>query len=149
MSGEIDTSQVELNLKALEDFLVGNEDLERLEALLDRFNIFEAIGVVRQELRHSDFLAYLLDPRGNHGLGDAFLKRFLQRVLITTEDISVGVTPIELELQDMTRTEVRKEWKHIDILLLDGEYKLAIIIENKIESGERPGQLQRYLEVVE
>jgi hypothetical protein len=30
--------------KALEGFLVGNQDLERLEALLDHFNIFEATG---------------------------------------------------------------------------------------------------------
>jgi hypothetical protein len=98
MSGEVDTSQVELDLKALESFVVGNEDLERLEALLDSFNIFEATGFIRQELRHSDFLVYLLDPRANHGLGDAFVKRLLQKILTTTEDASVSVTPIELEL---------------------------------------------------
>jgi hypothetical protein len=33
-----------VNSKALEGFLVGNQDLERLEALLDHFNIFEATG---------------------------------------------------------------------------------------------------------
>jgi hypothetical protein len=44
MSGEVETSQAEVDLKALEDFLVGNQDLERLEALLDHFNIFEAPG---------------------------------------------------------------------------------------------------------
>ncbi len=33
MSGEVEASQVELDLKALESFLVGNQDLERLEAL--------------------------------------------------------------------------------------------------------------------
>ena len=62
MSSEVDTSGSDQDLKALEDFVVGNEDLERLEALLDRFNVFEAIGVIRQELRHSNFLAFLLDP---------------------------------------------------------------------------------------
>jgi hypothetical protein len=41
-SGEVETSQAEVDLKALEGFLVGNQDLERLEALLDHFNIFEA-----------------------------------------------------------------------------------------------------------
>ena len=56
-------SQADPDLRALERFLVGNRDLERLEALLDRFNILEALGVVRQELRHSDFLRFLLDPR--------------------------------------------------------------------------------------
>ncbi len=65
MSGDADSHGVKKDLQALEHLVVGNEDLERLEALLDQFNIFEAIGVVNQELRHSDFLAYLLDPRGN------------------------------------------------------------------------------------
>jgi hypothetical protein len=44
MSGEVDTSQAELDLTALEGFREGNQDLERLEALLDHFNIFEATG---------------------------------------------------------------------------------------------------------
>jgi hypothetical protein len=46
-------SQVDQDRKVLGAFAVGNEDLKRLEALLDRFNIFEAIGVVKQEVRHS------------------------------------------------------------------------------------------------
>ena len=33
-----------MDLKALEGFLVGNQDLERLDALLEHFNIFEATG---------------------------------------------------------------------------------------------------------
>jgi hypothetical protein len=44
MSGEVETSKAELDLTALEGFLVGNQDLERLEALLDHFKIFEATG---------------------------------------------------------------------------------------------------------
>jgi hypothetical protein len=44
MRGEVEISQAEVDLKALEGFLVGNQDLERLDALLDRFNIFEATG---------------------------------------------------------------------------------------------------------
>jgi hypothetical protein len=44
MSSEVETSQTEVDLKALEGFLVGNQDLERLDALLDHFNIFEATG---------------------------------------------------------------------------------------------------------
>jgi hypothetical protein len=33
-----------VDLKALEGFLVGNQDLELLDALLDHFNIFETTG---------------------------------------------------------------------------------------------------------
>jgi hypothetical protein len=141
-------SQTEQDLRALENFVVGNEDLERLEVLLDRFNIFEATGFIRQELRHSDFLAFLLDPQGNHGLEDAFVKRLLQRVLVTAESVPVSVTPMELEQWDLDRMEVRREWQYIDILLLDEDHKLAVIIENKIDSDERLGQLRRHLDVV-
>jgi len=42
MSGEVEASQAEVDLKALEGLLVGNQDLERLDALLEHFNIFEA-----------------------------------------------------------------------------------------------------------
>jgi hypothetical protein len=44
MSGEVEPSQAELDLTALEGLREGNQDLERLEALLDHFNIFEATG---------------------------------------------------------------------------------------------------------
>ncbi len=149
MSGEIETSQADLDLRALEDFLVGNRDLERLEALLDRFNLFEATGFIRQELRHSDFLAFLMDPRGNHGLGDMFVKRLLQSVLMVDGDVPVDVTPLELAQWDLGRAEVRREWHHIDILLLDEDRKLAVIVENKIGTGEHSDQLPRYHGIVE
>lgn len=149
MGDEVEATGAELDLKALEGFLVGNRDLERLEALLDRFNILEALGVVRQELRHSDFLAFLMDPRGNHGLGDAFVTTLLQRIITSAEDAPVPVTPIELQLWDLGGMEVRREWRHIDILLLDQDHELAVIVENKIWSGEHSDQLRRYYRVVE
>jgi hypothetical protein len=67
--------------RILEDFVVGNVDLQRLEILLRKFNLFEALKLVWVEVRHSDFLAYLLDPQQNHGLRDSFLKALLQSVL--------------------------------------------------------------------
>ena len=49
-------------IKLLEAFLLDNKDLERLEELLQEFNIFSALGVVNSELRHSNFLSWLLNP---------------------------------------------------------------------------------------
>lgn len=66
---------------ALQRFVGNNTDLEKLEALLSEFNLFEAMGVSRQELRHSDFLAFLLAPEQAHGLRDSPLKRLLHRVI--------------------------------------------------------------------
>lgn len=130
--------------KALEAFVVDNPELEQLEALLEQFNIFEAIGVVRQELRHSDFLAFLLNPQENHGLGDVFLKRLLQKILVATQDVIVQITPIDLDVWSLDQMLVLREWQNIDILLLDEAHKLAIIIENKINISEHSNQLLRY-----
>jgi hypothetical protein len=46
MSGEVENAQAEMNSKALEGFLVGNQDLERLDALLDAHHllVYEGTG---------------------------------------------------------------------------------------------------------
>jgi hypothetical protein len=115
--------------------VVDNPDLERLEGLLAQFNLFDAFGMRRQELRHSDFLAFLLDPRQTHGLGDAFVTRLLQRVLMTTDRPS-AVSPIDLAVWSLDRLLVRREWRYIDLLLVDTEHRLVVIIENKTGSPE-------------
>jgi len=137
-----------LVLKALETLVVDNPDLERLEALLDLFNIFEAIGAIRQELRHSDFLAFLLSPQQNHGLGDAFLKRLLQKALPSGGSKDALVTPIDLDVWGLDQALVLREWQNIDILVLDEAHRLAVIIENKIDSSEHSTQLQRYRQTI-
>ena len=55
--------------------------IKRLAGSRRRPTFFSAAGVNRRELPQSDFLRFLLDPSEKHGLGDAFLKRFLQRSL--------------------------------------------------------------------
>jgi hypothetical protein len=135
-------------LRLLETFVVDNPDLEHLETLLDQFNIFEALGVVRHEVRHSDFLAFLLSPQQSHGLADLFVKRLLQKALAAAAGSRVPVTPIELALWSLDGVIVVREWQNIDILLLDEDHQLAIIIENKISSGEHSGQLRRYRQIV-
>src|SRR5216684_1999823 len=120
------TSLPNASQKDLEALVVDNPDLERLEALLDQFNIFEAIGAVRQELRHSDFLAFLLNPQQNHGLGDVFLKKLLQKVLVAAYDTSTLVSPIDLDVWNLDQAFVLREWQNIDILLLDEAHQLAL-----------------------
>jgi hypothetical protein len=133
-------------LGALEKFIVDNHDLEKLESLLNQFNIFEAVGVTRQELRHSDFLAFLLNPVQTHQLGDRFLKRFLKRVLIEAEVSTVSA--IEIDVADLQDSEVRREWRNIDVLIYARNAALVIAIENKVGAAEHSDQLQRYKAIV-
>jgi hypothetical protein len=143
-----ETSKQNVGRAALEALVVDNHDLDELEALLGQFNVFEAIGAVRQELRHSDFLAFLLNPAQNHGLGDEFARRLLQKVLIAAGDQPLLITPIDLDVWDLDELIVQREWQNIDILLLEETLKVAVIIENKIGGAEHSNQLARYYQTV-
>ncbi|MDP9358857.1 MAG: PD-(D/E)XK nuclease family protein [Chloroflexota bacterium] len=132
---------------ALTALIVNNPELDRLEALQRQFNIFEALGVVRQEVRHSDFLAFLLDPSQSHGVGDAFVKRLLQR-LLADADLKEPVSPLDISLWSLGDLEVYREWQHVDLLLVSEKNQFVVLIENKIGSGEHSNQLARYLQAV-
>lgn len=134
----------------LEQFVVDNRELERLEGLLASFNIFEALNIVWQELRHSDFLAYLLNPQQSHGLEDVFLKRFLQSALHSKgANASLPLTAIDVDTWDLRQTEVHREWQQIDIFLRCEVHRLAVVIENKTGTTEHKDQLRRYLTTAE
>jgi hypothetical protein len=134
--------------QALEQ-LVMDQDLEELENLLDEFNIFEVLGAVRVELRHSEFLAYLMNPQQNHGLGDDFVKKFLQKALVNIDQSSLAVSAIDVDVWGFDEIEIKREWNNIDILLLSDDHKFAVVIENKIYSNEHSNQLQRYRNIME
>jgi len=68
----------------LERFVVGNDDLRELESRIGRFNVFEALRIARVEIRHSNFLAWILDPAESHGQGGTFLEAMMMDLLAAT-----------------------------------------------------------------
>ncbi len=132
---------------ALDTFLADNDELEQLSAQLATFNVFSVLKVEDAEIRHSNTLGWLLDPAESHGLGDVFLRRILSNILLKS-DPSIGLSAAEVELMDFTDIEVRREWKHIDVLVIDRQNKLVLLIENKIGGCEGPGQLARYRKTI-
>ena len=136
--------------QALEDLIVNNQDLERLEDLLAEFNIFKVLGIELNENRHSAFLAWLLDPNGNHGLGDYFLRGFLARATSLGRAHSIGtVTPFVVDQWKLRDTNVETERHRIDILLTNRVDQFVCAIENKVLSTEHGNQLERYRQRVE
>lgn len=90
----------------------------------------------------------MLKPDGDHGLGDTFLKLFLDNVVRSIDDLqdfkfnttNAKVTP-EFPIGPISKDGT--EGGRIDILLRDNNEQL-IIIENKIDAGDQPQQLLRY-----
>jgi hypothetical protein len=134
--------------RKLDAFLVDNPELEALNSRLGGFNIFRVLRVERAEIRHSNVLAWLLNPNENHGLGDRFLRRFLSRLLMENESVQVSLSPASVELMEFGDTEVLREWNRIDIFVRSRRGNWCLLIENKVGSRESPTQLGRYRNLV-
>lgn len=112
----------------------------------ENFNIFSVLGLSRSEVRlHSSFLAELLNPNGNHGLGAKFLKAFVDDVRPKDVDFPFDVNSakpyVEYHIGEIN--EEYTEGGRIDILIQDRNHH-SIIIENKIDAGDQKNQLLRY-----
>lgn len=103
------------------------------------YNVFSVLGVQNVELSHSAFLAALLDPNGDHGMQDAFLKAFIGSVVHGSSNLPLDTATATVATEYYTGNG------RIDLLITDSN-RHTIIIENKIWANDQPAQLQRYSE---
>lgn len=144
-----DTANTALTqLAALERFIDANDDLLELEERIGRFNIFDALSIARAEIRHSNFLAWILDPNESHGQGALFLKAVLMDLFKQAKPTLRPLSPVELDGVELGRIEIHREWRGIDLLIGSESPAFIVAIENKIDSGEHSNQLNRYKTIV-
>ena len=109
------------------------------------FNIFKVLHLSTDEVRlHSAFIAELLNPKGDHGLGEKFLQAFIDDV-ISDDEFSFDSQSAEVDPEHYIGliTSDGTEGGKIDIYLED-KYGHTIIIENKIYAVDQNNQLLRY-----
>ena len=133
----------------LNRFLADNSDLEELSDQLAAFNVFRSLKIEDVEIRHSNILEWLFKPNESHQMGDIFLRRIISNILLESSGSVKEPTSAEIELMRFTEIEVRREWEHIDLLVVDRENKFVLLIENKNHSEEGGGQLSRYKKAVD
>ena len=130
--------------------LVLDEDLERLEDLLAEFNLFDVLKVERREPQHSALLAWLLDPRGSHGLGSTSCVAFSLKLRWRLASVESGKSHRSSWTDGSSTTlKWRPNAHRIDIMLVAEADEFVCLIENKIGAGEHSNQLSRYLDTVE
>lgn len=114
---------------------------EAHEAL--RFNFLEAFSMEWSERRHTQFLAYLLNPKAKHDQGGRFMKSFLKAFC----------SEIEAETMRYDQVSILPEFVAGESGILDLLIRLSagrlIIIENKVNAGEGNEQIRRYEEWLE
>lgn len=129
---------------------------EEIAALTgENFNIFRVLKVEAREVRtHSAFLSELLHPKGSHGLGDVFLKLFLEQVRVENLEGKEIQYDARFALAEFQPEHAKAQAEYhigsktedaggrMDILVTSRSNKL--IIENKIYAGDQENQLVRY-----
>ncbi len=109
-----------------------NELLDNYVEGTKQFNIFKILKLENYEIRHSNLIAWLLNPYDTHDLGSTFLSKFL------------SVINDEIKYEKTDSIEIFREQENIDILVLNHTRKYLILIENKINSNQHDNQLERY-----
>lgn len=143
---------MEENYKKLEKLLENMSDIEeQLSPWIDNNNIFEILQISRQEIRHSNFLAYLFNPSASHKMNDTFLKNFLVHFYnknrsIIQEHTSLSI--FDIFLGDYNDALVYREYNNMDIFIISEKNKLTVCLENKIDALEASHQLNKYKDFV-
>lgn len=121
-----------------------------INAGFNNYNVFDILNINRQELRHSDFLAFLFDPSKSGDIGRQFLKNFLA---LLTKEVNSGLDFYTMLYGNIENVNVNREVfiedGRIDILIdmeisKEKSEKLLIAIENKVDSTEHDNQLTKY-----
>lgn len=123
--------------------LVKSPDLEKLYLMLQKPNFFEILNSTTYEIRHSNFLAWIINPQGSHRLGDSFTKWFFKEIF---SDAKVEyLDEFQVDGLDTSKIQVYREFHNIDLLIELPE--IVVVIENKIKAKESNSQLKRYREI--
>ena len=123
---------------------LSDPDFDKIELELRAPNIFQILNITRTEIRHSNFLSWLLDPNGTHGLGKLFLIKFLRE--LAASETAAALDEFDIENLNFNDVEIRREWRNIDLLIIFDS--LVVCIENKIDSQDHSNQLSKYRAIV-
>ena len=146
------------------------EKLQQLKIHKNKsINIFAAVGMSRQEVKHSAFLAWLLTPFASgvqHGMGNKFLKHWLELLFMhpntdqpepelkSNRQIlsGAGISSMDdfaplLSASDVvveTERVILDPESRIDIMITSKSAQTVIVIENKVGTTTHDEQLTRY-----
>ena len=152
MTNSTDMQALENNLQTDDSFkqkqallkLLTSEDFAELQAISNnKFNIFQALKLQNNEVKHSNFLGWLLNPFESHYLMDCFFKELL-KIALRNDSILVDIILKDLTDAKVTLEKMTNDGRRMDIFIDCPTNKLVCVIENKIWSGEGCNQLEDY-----
>lgn len=136
--------------------LENDKTFQKLNQQVNSFNALKILRMENYEIRHSNILAWLLDPKENHRLQDYFLRKTLEHLLLIDENAenlqydTVGTILNRSLMESHVYREVKTtNNRYIDLVIVNQELKTVFLIENKFYSTESLNQLDDYLNYIQ
>ncbi len=135
--------------------LENDTTFQQLNLQVNSFNIIKILKLENHEIRHSNILAWLLNPKENHGLRDYFLRKMVEHLILIDENTNnpqyevVGETLNNSLIDSHIYREVKTDKnRFIDLLIVNKQLKFILLIENKFYSTESKNQLDDYFDFI-
>ena len=108
------------------------------------FNTFDVLRYADYEIRHSNVLAWLFRPADTHGIGERFLRWFVERV--NRRLVAANEEPLPATDFGTANVVVEREQDRVDITVFFKKEKCFLAIENKSvpASSEHIDQVMGY-----
>lgn len=144
-----------MNDQQILSLIEDTQEFTLLDNHFKRFNPLKVLNVDNYEIRHSNVLAWLLNPTENHGQGTYLVNKLIAKVFVNPvnleEDKLGNYDILQLSRNNYQDLSVYKEYltsagRRIDLLAVSNFHKVIILIENKYRSTESEGQLEDYIE---
>lgn len=136
--------------------LENDTTFQLLNQQVNSFNVLKILKLENHEIRHSNILAWLLNPKENHSLRDYFLRKVVEHLILMDENINNPryETVSEILNHSLMDSHVYREVKtkknrYIDLLIVNQQLKTVFLIENKFYSTESENQLDDYLNFIQ
>jgi hypothetical protein len=114
-----------------------------ISSFKDKLNVFEMIGLGRQEIRHSYFLRWLCGDN-EHYFGHRIFISFLSSLYPDLKkDLSKKDLSFNIPLKEFTFQYDNKR-RYLDFFAIDETNKRLFVIEVKIDASEHDDQLTHY-----
>ncbi len=132
--------------------LENDKSFQQLNQQVNSFNTLKILRLENHEIRHSNILSWLLSPRENHNLGDYFLRKIMEQIILIDENLdNPNYNLIEEVLNhSLIESHIFREVKtnnnrFIDLVVINKQLEYVLVIENKFYSTESENQLDDYL----
>ena len=136
--------------------LENDTTFQQLNQQVNSFNTLKILKLENHEIRHSNILSWLLNPKENHGLRDYFLRKMMEHLILIEENShnpqyeTIGRILNHSLMDSHVYREVKTDQnRFIDLLVVNHSLKTIILIENKFYSSESENQLDDYLHFIQ